>query len=694
MLNHRLLSAAARYPVTTLASSARPSQQRLFLSNLSSSSTSTRTRTFTTSPSVHRVKVNPSPSGTDKGVGIGLAAGPDYKPNPVVFTKSKQRWRKIWLSDQHWTIKWLGRAIGSLVFSVVAITGGLLAWDATTYKSRHVDRVPVNPLALEPKRGGPKNLKIASFLVGDEETEEIKALEEKPKLVIVGGGWGAVGVLKHIPVGAYHVIVVSESNYNLFTPLLPSAAVGTLEARSLVEPIRKIIARCKGHFLHGKATDIDMSERLIEINVSGSEENFYIPYDKLIVAVGSVSNDHGVPGLQNCFQLKTIEDALAIRRKVLGNFEIAALPSTTPEQRKKLLNFVVCGGGPTGVEFASELYDMISEDVMDYFPKLLRSEAKVHIIQSRDHILNTYSEKISEYAEARFDRHGIDTIVNARVKEVGKDYVTYTIKDAQGKPVEHTLPSGFTLWSTGIAMNPFTRLVASYLPNQYHKHALEVDSHLRVKGAPLGTVYCIGDASTIETNLTDHLWELFDMCDENRDGKINFDEFEVMLRRVRRLFPTSQLHVEKVRDVFERYDSDKDGNIGLNELAEMFQKISNRLTALPATAQVAEQQGKYLGKKLARLASSGHDQLQKMDIQDDPEDILYEPFSYKHLGSLAYIGNSAVFDLNGFNLAGGLAAMYLWRSIYWSEGVSMRTRLLLLVDWVKRGIWGRDLSKF
>ena len=135
-----------------------------------------------------------------------------------------------------------------------------------------------------------------------------------------------------------------------------------------------------------------------------------------------------------------------------------------------------------------------------------------------------------------------------------------------------------------------------------------------------------------------------------------------MLKKIRRLFPTSQLHIEKVRDVFERYDDDKDGSIGLNELAAMFQKISSRLTALPATAQVAEQQGKYLGKKFARLAASGHDQLQAMDIQDDIDDIVYEPFSYKHLGSLAYIGNSAVFDFNGWNLAGGLAAMYLWRS--------------------------------
>lgn len=149
-------------------------------------------------------------------------------------------------------------------------------------------------------------------------------------------------------------------------------------------------------------------------------------------------------------QLKTIEDVLKIRSRLLRNFEVASLPSTSAEERNKLLNFVVCGGGPTGVEFASELYDMINEDVTDYFPKLLRESAKVHIIQSRDHILNTYSEKISSYAESRFGRYGIDTVLNARVKEVGPDFVTYTVKGENGKVTENKIPSGFTLWSTGI----------------------------------------------------------------------------------------------------------------------------------------------------------------------------------------------------------------------------------------------------
>lgn len=155
-------------------------------------------------------------------------------------------------------------------------------------------------------------------------------------------------------------------------------------------------------------------------------------------------------------------------------------------------------------------------------------------------------------------------ILNARVKEVKGDEVVYTVKDpASGKMSEHRIDSGFTLWSTGIgashltrrklivspskelpltsgrsvfwrdgvrtAMNPFTQRVASLLPNQYHKHALEVDSHLRVLGAPLGTVYALGDCSTIETRLVDHLLDFVERCDEDHDGNIDRREFAKMM---------------------------------------------------------------------------------------------------------------------------------------------------------------------
>jgi NADH dehydrogenase FAD-containing subunit len=112
------------------------------------------------------------------------------------------------------------------------------------------------------------------------------------------------------------------------------------------------------------------------------------------------------------------------------------------------------------------------------------------------------------------------------------------------------------------------------------------------------------------------------------------------------------------------------------------------------TAQVANQQGVYLGKKFTKISNSGHEAAVLNDVYDDPDDMLFKPFKYWHLGSLAYIGNSAVFDLNGHSLAGGLLAMYAWRSVYWSEQVSFRSRMSLIIDWIKRGIWGRDLSRF
>ncbi|GAA5838676.1 hypothetical protein JCM3766R1_001558 [Sporobolomyces carnicolor] len=572
----------------------------------------------------------------------------------------------------------------------------LLGYDASTYSHTSPHDRPVDPLALRPERGGKKHLKVAQVLMDDQDERMIASSGEgKKKLVIVGGGWGTVGILKHLDPDLWHVTVVSPENYFLFQPLLPSATVGTVEVRSLVEPLRKIIARVSGHFLQGRAVDVDFSERLLEVQSSEGKENFYLPYDKLVIACGSVNSTHGVPGLENCFQLKTVQDAQAIRRRVMDNLEKAALPSVDEEERKRLLSFVVCGGGPTGVEFASELWEMVTEDVNNYMPHYLRGEIKVHIIQSRDHILNTYAEKISQYAEERFRRNEIDMILNARVKEVQADKVIYTTKDPKtGEMSEHEVDSGFTLWSTGIAMNPFTKRVASLLPNQYHKHALEVDSHLRVLGAPLGTVYALGDCATIETNLVDHLLEFVERCDEDKDGKIDQREFQKMMGYVQRKFPASKKHLGKIYDVFDKYKR-SDETLGLNELADMFIQISKKITNLPATAQVADQEGKYLGKKFSKLARSHIDQVAiDNGVYDDPDDLLYEPFSYRHMGSLAYIGNSAVFDIESFSFAGGLAAMYLWRSVYLSEAVSLRTRCLLMLDWIKRGVFGRDLSRF
>lgn len=137
----------------------------------------------------------------------------------------------------------------------------------------------------------------------------------------------------------------------------------------MLEPIRKIVSRIRGHFLEGTAVDIDLDNKLLEVQGSNGESNFYVPYDKLVLAVGSTSMTHGVQGLENTYQLKTIQDAMNIKRQVTQNVEKACLPTTTPEERKQLLSFVVCGGGPTGVEFAAELSDWVNEDLVKWVNK-------------------------------------------------------------------------------------------------------------------------------------------------------------------------------------------------------------------------------------------------------------------------------------------------------------------------------------
>ncbi|KAF8891236.1 nucleotide-binding domain-containing protein [Infundibulicybe gibba] len=586
----------------------------------------------------------------------------------------------------------------SSVFGVLAIGAGIFVHDAFTYSDKHVDRVPISPLALHPETGGPKNLPVVRVLIDDDDDEEMKKLAEKPRLVVVGGGWGAMGILQTLHPGDYHVTVISSETFTTFTPLLPSAAVGTVQVRSLIEPIRKIIARLRGHFIQAKAIDLVMSERLIEVEYTmsnGQKQNIYVPYDKLVIAVGSSSSTHGVPGLDHCFQLKSIADAQAIRRRIMDNFELASLPTTSPEERKRLLSFVICGGGPTGVETAAEIYDFCQEDIMNYYPKICREEVSIHVIQSREHILNTYSEAISNYAEQKFKRDNVNLITSARVGAVNPEYVLYTTRGADGKTQQHSIPTNFVLWSTGIAMNPFTQRVSNLLPNQVHKKAIEVDAHLRVKGAPLGDVYAIGDCSTIETSIVSHFMDLVDEADQDKNGKIDFGEWEFMVQRIKQKIPMAGDHLvegPQAKGLFEMYDSDADNSLSLNELVHLLQEIGNKITSLPATAQVASQQGKYIGKKLHKLARS-QDTLQANDLPVTTDEAVSGPFRYLHLGSLAYIGNAAVFDLGGYSLMGGLAAMYAWRSIYWNEQVSARTRALLMIDWVIRGIWGRDLSR-
>lgn len=192
-------------------------------------------------------------------------------------------------------VRFLRRSIFLIGFFVATSSALVLAffiYDATTYSGEPLsESIPISSIALNPRKGGPKKLPIAEYLIDDDDSPESKSQKHKPKLVILGTGWGSVALLKELNPDDYHVTVVSPNNTFLFTPMLPSATVGTLELRSLVEPVRRIVQRVDGHFLKGIAEDVEFSEKLVEISgvgQDGKKQNFYLPYDKLVIATGQL----------------------------------------------------------------------------------------------------------------------------------------------------------------------------------------------------------------------------------------------------------------------------------------------------------------------------------------------------------------------------------------------------------------------
>jgi NADH:ubiquinone reductase (non-electrogenic) len=406
----------------------------------------------------------------------------------------------------------------------------------------------------------------------------------RPRLVVLGTGFGAFHVAKYVS-DDYDVVVVSPRNHFLFTPLLPSTTVGTIEFRSIIEPIRH--ARHNLHFFHATADRLDLAARTIACTGVAGGHRFTVDYDVLVIAVGAVSNTFNVPGVaEYALFLKELTDARALRGRIIQCFERANLPGVTVEERQRLLHFVVCGGGPTGVEFAAELNDFLAEDLTRVYPHLA-NETRITLVEAMSEILGSFDEKLRRYATELFRRQRIQLLFDSPVVRV--DATVVQLKNGS------ELRYGMLLWTTGVGPTQFAREVD--LPKDRHARLL-TDAFFHVKGRT--DIYAIGDCGTVEN------------------------------------------------------------------------------MPLAATAQVAQQQGKYLARALTRLARN-----QKV-----------EPFRYRDLGMLAYVGdNRALADLQAYK-GRGWATWVFWRSAYLTRIVSLKNKIKVLLDWITTQIFGRDISQF
>lgn len=528
---------------------------------------------------------------------------------------------------------------------------------------------------------------VASIAIGftakiviQSKTSKVNVIEQgsKPKLIVLGTGWASLSCISELDTSNFDVTIVSPTNYFLFTPLLPSVATGALETTSIIEPIRKYCQRTNSeniNFFEASCTNIDPKSNTIECrtNKGGVTKEFKLDYDYLIIAVGAINNTFGIKGVEeNCQFLKSIDDATGIKKKIIDQFELASLSCTPLEEKKKLLSFVVCGGGPAGTETAAEIQDFINNDLKRWYPNV-SSYAKVTIVELLENILNTYNKSISEYVEKQFKSREINLKTNSKIVGVEKDSIIIMNKQNQ----KEELPYGLAIWTTGIGTSPLITNLREKIPEQTNRRALLTDRHLKVKGVE--NIFALGDCATIEQELMlTKLEEIFNQADSDHDGKLSIDEFTKLVNTQVRKYPQLKTYSSSIKDLFERGDKNKDGLLSKEEFHDLVKEVDSKITLLPPTAQVASQEGKYLGNYLNKM------------IKGEKE---LEPFRYKHFVSMSSIGdNKAVIDSGKYAIS-GLGAWYLWKSIYLSKQYSFSNKLAIAGDWINSSIFGRKITR-
>lgn len=245
---------------------------------------------------------------------------------------------------------------------------------------------------------------------------------KKTKIVIIGNGFGGVYTLKNLYkfFGGnknIEISLIGEKNYFLFTPLLHEVATGGINPINIIEPIRKVLKYCLSEFYLGKGEIIDLEKYTVKI-----KENILV-YDYLVLAPGAKTNFYNIKGAEeNTLTLKSLEDAIRVKNRIIAQVEKAA-HIRDKEKRKKMLTFMVVGGGPTGVELAAEIQEMLKENFSQYFKKEIIEDTSVVIIQKSAELLTQFGKKIREESLQVLKKKKIEIMLNTEVKEVGPDYI-------------------------------------------------------------------------------------------------------------------------------------------------------------------------------------------------------------------------------------------------------------------------------
>ncbi|CAJ2505971.1 Uu.00g001010.m01.CDS01 [Anthostomella pinea] len=491
-----------------------------------------------------------------------------------------------------------------------------------------------------------------SNTVEEETSQELVLIvcsDKKERVVILGSGWAGYAFARTLDPNKFERIIISPRSYFVFTPLLAGTSVGTLEFRAVLESVRRLGLV---NFHQGWADDIDFSRKTIHVEANTSDDlasrtrllmkrsqdpaekgpMFDVQYDKLVVAVGAYSQTFGIEGVkEHANFLRDIGDARKIRMKVLQSFEKATLPITTNEEKRKLLHFAIVGGGPTGIEFAAELHDLVHEDLAKTYPDLIKL-VNITVYDVAPKVLPMFDQKLAKYAMDTFGREGIAVKTEHHLTRIRPD------EDCEGclklkiqEYGEEEVGAGIVVWSTGLMQNPLVKKMESkviqrlspsgdafsaeemQIQKDPKTKSIVTDSHLRVTMVPAGS-------------------------QENANEMVKGS-----------LLP----------DVY-----------GIGDCTVI------KGQGLPATAQVASQQATHLAKRLNK------------------GDVDQTPFKFKNWGTMTYLGNWTAIHQSSADELTGWAAWVLWRTAYLTKSMSLRNKIMVPVYWAMSWIFGRDISRF
>ena len=305
-------------------------------------------------------------------------------------------------------------------------------------------------------------------------------MAEKKRIVIIGGGFGGLNIIKNIDKKKYDVLLLDRNNYHSFPPLFYQIASSGLDPGSISFPFRRELRKGKvkgAKFNMGDVKTINFENKTVTTQYET------ISYDSLIIAAGTTNNFFGIEGLkEQVYTLKSVGEAMRCRDEILFRLEQACI-TKDPEKRRKLLSFIVIGGGPTGVEIAGAIGEMKRYVLHREYPSLKIDDLKVTLIEGTDRLLRTMSEDSSREA-LEYLGH---LMVDVKLQKTMQSYKDNIITLADGEE----LYSEMVIWTAGVTCEPFT--FEGGTPEITRGNRFVVDEFNRVQG--VDDVYAIGDIS-------------------------------------------------------------------------------------------------------------------------------------------------------------------------------------------------------